>query len=48
MVASGAVNVKPLVTHHFPLEEAVKAFDTSKTAADGAVKVMVDCFKREK
>ena len=43
MVASGAVNVKPLVTHHFKLEESEKAFETSRTGAGGAIKVMIHC-----
>jgi L-iditol 2-dehydrogenase len=45
MVASGALNVKPLVTHHFPLEKSLDAFETAFTGAGGAVKVMIDCFK---
>ncbi|ELU06025.1 hypothetical protein CAPTEDRAFT_149787 [Capitella teleta] len=46
MVASGAVNVKPLVTHHFPLEKTLDAFETALTGAGGAVKVVIDCFKK--
>jgi L-iditol 2-dehydrogenase len=47
MVASGAVNVKPLVTHRFPLEESAKAFEISRTGADGAIKVVIECFKAQ-
>jgi len=43
MVASGQVNVKPLVTHRFKLEESLKAFETAKTGADHAIKVMIKC-----
>jgi len=43
MVASGIINVKPLVTHRFKLEEALKAFETAKTGADNAIKVMIKC-----
>ncbi|XP_077498259.1 sorbitol dehydrogenase-like [Amblyomma americanum] len=43
MVASGKVDVKPLVTHHFKLESAVEAFQTAKTGAGGAIKVVIDC-----
>ena len=43
LVASGAVNVKPLVTHHFKLEESLAAFETSRTGAGGAIKVMIHC-----
>ena len=43
LVASGAVNVKPLVTHHFKLEQSLEAFETSRTGAGGAIKVMIHC-----
>lgn len=46
MVASGAVNVKPLVTHHFSLEQSLQAFETSRTGAGGAIKVVIDCFRK--
>ncbi|XP_033226375.1 sorbitol dehydrogenase-like [Belonocnema kinseyi] len=41
LVASGKVNVKPLITHNFKIEETVKAFDTSKSPESGAIKVMI-------
>ena len=43
MVATGKADVKKLITHRFKLEESVKAFETSKTGAGGAVKVMISC-----
>jgi len=43
MVASGKVNVKPLITHRFQFEDTVKAFETAKTGAGGAIKVMIKC-----
>ncbi|XP_046439315.1 sorbitol dehydrogenase-like [Daphnia pulex] len=43
LVASGRVNVKPLITHRFKLEETVKAFETARTGAGGAIKVMISC-----
>ncbi|CAH1797257.1 unnamed protein product [Owenia fusiformis] len=46
MVASGAVNVKPLVTHHFALEKTLDAFETARTGAGGAIKVVIDCFRK--
>ena len=46
MIASGKVNAKPLITHHFPLEESLQAFETARTGAGGAIKVMIDCFKK--
>uniref|UniRef100_A0A8C4Z2Z0 Sorbitol dehydrogenase n=1 Tax=Gadus morhua TaxID=8049 RepID=A0A8C4Z2Z0_GADMO len=41
MLASGKVNVKPLVTHRFPLEEAAQAFETTRQGH--GVKVMLKC-----
>ncbi|XP_007907182.1 sorbitol dehydrogenase isoform X2 [Callorhinchus milii] len=41
MLASGKVDVKPLVTHRFPLEQAIKAFET--TARGQGIKVMLKC-----
>jgi len=43
LIASGKVNVKPLITHRFSLEETLNAFETAKTGAGGAIKVMIDC-----
>ncbi|XP_071482458.1 sorbitol dehydrogenase-like [Diadema antillarum] len=43
MIASGKVNAKPIITHHFKLSEAMKAFETAKAGADGAIKVMIHC-----
>ncbi|EDV91348.1 sorbitol dehydrogenase [Drosophila grimshawi] len=41
LVASGRVNVKRLVTHHFDITETQKAFETSRDGLDGAIKVMI-------
>jgi len=43
MVAAGVVDVKKLITHHFTIEETKEAFETSRTGAGGAVKVMIHC-----
>uniref|UniRef100_UPI0037E85A3F sorbitol dehydrogenase-like n=1 Tax=Semicossyphus pulcher TaxID=241346 RepID=UPI0037E85A3F len=43
MLASGKVDVKPLVTHRFPLEQAVQAFET--THQGQGIKVMLKCDK---
>ncbi|KAM5178427.1 sorbitol dehydrogenase [Callospermophilus lateralis] len=41
MLESKSVNVKPLVTHRFPLEKAMEAFETSKKGL--GIKVMLKC-----
>ena len=41
-VASGAIDVDPLVTHRFPLEEAQAAFDLVANYRDGVVKAVID------
>ena len=39
MIASGSVNVKPLITHTYTLEETLQAFERAKTGEGGAIKV---------
>ena len=49
MIASGKVNVRPLITHTFPLKDSVKAFETAKNfsselpKSSGAIKVLIKC-----
>ena len=43
LVASGAVDVKPLVTHKFTLEESLKAFETAEKGE--GIKVIIQCNK---
>lgn len=43
LVAAGKVDVKKLITHRFKIEETLKAFETAKTGAGGAIKVMISC-----
>nr|QBH74076.1 alcohol dehydrogenase [Thermobia domestica] len=45
MVASGKLNVKKLITHNFKLEETAQAYETARTGAGGAIKVMINCLK---
>ncbi|XP_073715057.1 sorbitol dehydrogenase [Misgurnus anguillicaudatus] len=45
MLAAKKVNVKPLVTHRFPLEQAVQAFETTHQGL--GVKVMLKCDKND-
>jgi threonine dehydrogenase-like Zn-dependent dehydrogenase len=41
MVASGKVNVDPLMTHHFALAETQAAFDLVADYRDGVVKALI-------
>lgn len=43
MIASGSVDVKPLITHRYKLAQSKEAFETARTGAGGAIKVMIDC-----
>lgn len=41
MLSSGQINVKPLVTHRFPLERSQEAFEHTR---DGkGIKIMLKC-----
>jgi len=41
LIASGKVDVKPLITHHYQLSEVVSAFETARDMTGGAIKVML-------
>jgi len=45
LIASGKVNVKPLITHHFDFKESVEAFNVARLGADKnnkmAIKVVI-------
>ncbi|OCF30958.1 L-iditol 2-dehydrogenase [Kwoniella heveanensis CBS 569] len=41
LVSGGLINLKPLVTHKFALEDAVKAFHVAADPSQGAIKVQI-------
>ncbi len=43
MVASGKVDLTPLVTHHFNLDQSQQAFQTAVSRDSRAIKVMIHC-----
>lgn len=42
LLASRKIDVKPLITHNYKLEDTVQAFETSKSGQN-VVKVMIHC-----
>jgi len=45
LVASGKVNVKPLITHRYKLEQSHEAFQATGSGDSGAIKVIISCEK---
>jgi L-iditol 2-dehydrogenase len=41
LIARGAVDVKPLITHHFRLDQFREAWDTFVERRGGAIRVML-------
>ncbi|XP_067636043.1 sorbitol dehydrogenase-like [Eurosta solidaginis] len=41
LIASGKINAKRLITHHFDITETAKAFETARYGHGGAIKVMI-------
>jgi threonine dehydrogenase-like Zn-dependent dehydrogenase len=42
MIASGEVDVSPIVTHRFPFERVLDAYELQRTRVDGAIKIIVE------
>jgi threonine dehydrogenase-like Zn-dependent dehydrogenase len=42
MIADGRINLKRLITHHFPFEKTKDAFDLVAEYKDGVMKAMID------
>ena len=41
LIAAGRIDVRPLITHQYPLEDAPKAYDTVMDAASGSLAVLL-------
>lgn len=41
LVSAGLIDLKPLVTHRFQLEEAVEAFEVASDISRGSIKVQI-------
>lgn len=41
MVHSGKANLRLMVTHHFKMEDTVKAFETAKTGEGNPIKILI-------
>ena len=41
LLGRGLVDVKPLTTHHFPLDRFAEAWETFLERRDGAIRVML-------
>ena len=44
MIASGKIDVKPLITDRFAFEDSVEAFDFAKAMPPSSVKVQIDAL----
>jgi D-xylulose reductase len=42
LMASGSINVAPFITHRYPMDKAVEAFDFVKSSPPGLVKCVLD------
>ncbi|CAK9824917.1 Sorbitol dehydrogenase [Anthophora retusa] len=43
LLATRKIDVKPLITHNYKIEDTVQAFETSKSGQSDVVKVMIHC-----
>lgn len=45
LIARGEADVGPMLTHHFPFEQVLDAYELQNTRDEGAIKIVVDMFK---
>lgn len=43
LLATKKIDVMPLITHNYTIEDTVAAFDKAKSGANGVIKVMIHC-----
>ena len=48
LVASGQINTKFMVTHKFPLKNALDAFEAASSKDSQSVKVIINCSPEER
>jgi threonine dehydrogenase-like Zn-dependent dehydrogenase len=42
LIAEGVINVSPMLTHRFLLEQVLEAYELARTREDGAIKVVIE------
>ena len=42
LIADGQIDVSPMITHRFPFERVIEAYELARTRDDGAVKIIVE------
>jgi L-iditol 2-dehydrogenase len=45
MIASGEANVTPMLTHTFPFEQVIEAYELHRTRDEGAIKIVIEMPK---
>lgn len=42
LIAAGEIDVKPILTHRFPFERVMEAYELQRTRDEGAIKILID------
>jgi threonine dehydrogenase-like Zn-dependent dehydrogenase len=42
LIAAGSLNVSAVLTHRFPFEKVLEAYELHQNATDNAVKIVID------